>query len=90
MIDKFAGYGFNKSHAAGYALIAYQTAWLKAHHRAEFYAASMSFDMALTDKLGVFVEDMRRGGVDCLRPTSTPAAPISRSRTTRSATRWAH
>jgi DNA polymerase-3 subunit alpha len=67
-IDKFAGYGFNKSHAAGYALIAYQTAWLKAHHRAEFYAASMSFDMSLTDKLGVFVEDMRRGGVGCLPP----------------------
>ena len=67
-IDKFAGYGFNKSHAAAYALIAYQTAWLKAHHRAEFYAASMSFDMALTDKLGVFVEDMRRGGVECLTP----------------------
>ena len=67
-IDKFAGYGFNKSHAAAYALVAYQTAWLKAHHRAEFYAASMSFDMALTDKLGVFVEDMRRGGVECLPP----------------------
>ena len=62
LIDKFAGYGFNKSHAAAYALVAYQTAWLKAHHRAEFYAASMSFDMALTDKLGIFVEDMRRGG----------------------------
>jgi DNA polymerase-3 subunit alpha len=68
LIDKFAGYGFNKSHAAAYALVAYQTAWLKAHHRAEFYAASMSFDMALTDKLGVFVEDMRRGGVACLPP----------------------
>jgi DNA polymerase-3 subunit alpha len=67
-IDKFAGYGFNKSHAAAYALVAYQTAWLKAHHRAEFYAASMSFDMALTDKLGVFVEDMRRGGIECLAP----------------------
>ncbi len=67
-IDKFAGYGFNKSHAAAYALVAYQTAWLKAHHRAEFYAASMSFDLALTDKLAVFVEDMRRGGIDCLPP----------------------
>src|SRR5207253_5239718 len=67
-IDKFAGYGFNKSHAAGYALIAYHTAWLKAHHPAEFYAASMSFDMALTDRLGVFVEDMRRGGTECLPP----------------------
>jgi DNA polymerase-3 subunit alpha len=68
LIDKFAGYGFNKSHAAAYALVAYQTAWLKAHHRAEFYAASMSFDMALTDKLSIFVEDMRRGEVDCLPP----------------------
>jgi DNA polymerase-3 subunit alpha len=68
LIDKFAGYGFNKSHAAAYALVAYQTAWLKAHHRAEFYAASMSFDTALTDKLGIFVEDMRRGGVECLPP----------------------
>jgi DNA polymerase-3 subunit alpha len=67
-IDKFAGYGFNKSHAAGYALIAYQTAWLKAHHASEFYAASMSFDLALTDKLALFVDDMRRGGVECLAP----------------------
>jgi DNA polymerase III subunit alpha len=68
LIDKFAGYGFNKSHAAAYALLTYQTAWLKAHHRAEFYAASMSFDLALTDKLAMFVEDMRRGGVECLPP----------------------
>ena len=68
LIDKFAGYGFNKSHAAAYALLTYQTAWLKAHHRAEFYAASMSFDVALTDKLAMFVEDMRRGGVECLPP----------------------
>ncbi len=68
LIDKFAGYGFNKSHAAAYALVAYQTAWLKAHHRAEFYAASMSFDMALTDKLGIFIEDMRRGEIECLPP----------------------
>jgi DNA polymerase-3 subunit alpha len=68
LIDKFAGYGFNKSHAAAYALVAYQTAWLKAHHRAEFYAASMSFDMAQTDKLALFVDDMRRGEVECLQP----------------------
>jgi DNA polymerase-3 subunit alpha len=68
LIDKFAGYGFNKSHAAAYALLTYQTAWLKAHHRAEFYAASMSFDVALTDKLAMFVEDMRRGGIECLPP----------------------
>ena len=68
LIDKFAGYGFNKSHAAAYALLAYQTAWLKAHHPAEFFAASMCYDMALTDKLGVFVEDARRAGVVVLPP----------------------
>jgi DNA polymerase-3 subunit alpha len=68
LIDKFAGYGFNKSHAAAYALVAYHTAWLKAHHRPEFYAASMSFDLTQTDKLALFVEDMRRGGVECLPP----------------------
>jgi DNA polymerase-3 subunit alpha len=68
LIDKFAGYGFNKSHAAAYALLTYQTAWLKTHHRAEFYAASMSFDVALTDKLAMFVEDIRRGGIECLPP----------------------
>jgi DNA polymerase-3 subunit alpha len=68
LIDKFAGYGFNKSHAAAYALVAYHTAWLKAHRRPEFYAASMSYDIAQTDKLSLFVEDMRRGGVECLPP----------------------
>ncbi len=68
LIDKFAGYGFNKSHAAAYALLAYQTAWLKAHHPHEFYAASMCFDCDLTDKLGVFVEDARRLGVEMLPP----------------------
>ena len=69
LIDKFAGYGFNKSHAAAYALVAYQTAWLKAHHPIEFYAASMCFDMAQTDKLAIFVDDMRRMGVTCLPPS---------------------
>ncbi|MGI4733202.1 MAG: DNA polymerase III subunit alpha [Janthinobacterium lividum] len=68
LIDKFAGYGFNKSHAAAYALLAYQTAWLKAHHPHEFYAASMCFDMDQTDKLGLFVEDARRLGVEVLGP----------------------
>ncbi len=67
-IAKFAGYGFNKSHSAAYALLTYQTAWLKVHHPAEFYAASMSFDVALTDKLAMFVDDMRRGGIECLPP----------------------
>ncbi|WP_294335922.1 DNA polymerase III subunit alpha [uncultured Sphingomonas sp.] len=68
LIDKFAGYGFNKSHAAAYALLAYQTAWLKAHHPQEFFAASMAFDYAQTDKLAIFVDDMKRLRIDCLPP----------------------
>ncbi|MCY7279824.1 MAG: DNA polymerase III subunit alpha, partial [Sphingomonas bacterium] len=68
LIDKFAGYGFNKSHAAAYAVVAYHTAWLKTHHAPAFFAASMSFDMAQTDKLALFVEDIRRCGVECLAP----------------------
>ena len=62
LIDKFAGYGFNKSHAAAYALLAYQTAWLKTHYPHEFYAASMCFDMHQSEKLAIFVDDMRRAG----------------------------
>jgi len=73
LIDKFAGYGFNKSHAAAYALVAYQTAWLKAHHPVEFYAASMCFDIHQTDKLSVFTDDMRRMEVEC-RPPSINAS----------------
>ena len=68
LIDKFAGYGFNKSHAAAYALLSYQTAWLKTHYPHEFYAASMSFDISTTDKLTIFADDMRRMGVVCLPP----------------------
>ena len=62
LIDKFAGYGFNKSHAAAYALLAYQTGWLKTHYPHEFYAASMCFDMHQSDKLANYVDDMRRTG----------------------------
>ncbi|WP_420140650.1 DNA polymerase III subunit alpha [Sphingomonas sp.] len=68
LIDKFAGYGFNKSHAAAYALLAYQTAWLKAHHKAEFFAASMCYDISLTDKLAIWADDIRRSGVTLLPP----------------------
>ncbi|HTU12704.1 MAG TPA: DNA polymerase III subunit alpha [Allosphingosinicella sp.] len=69
LIDKFAGYGFNKSHAAAYALVAYQTAWLKAHYPVEFYAASMCFDIHQTDKLAIFTDDIRRTGHVCLPPS---------------------
>ncbi len=68
LIDKFAGYGFNKSHAAAYALLAYQTGWLKAHYPEEFYAASMCFDMHQSDKLAAFVDDARRAGVEVAPP----------------------
>ncbi len=60
LIDKFAGYGFNKSHSAAYALVSYQTAWLKAHYPAAFMAAVLSSDMDKTDKVVVFVEECRR------------------------------
>ncbi|NCN85568.1 MAG: DNA polymerase III subunit alpha [Sphingomonadales bacterium] len=75
LIDKFAGYGFNKSHAAAYALLAYQTAWLKAHHPHEFYAASMCFDMHQSDKLSIFVDDMKRLGVTVLAPAINKSRP---------------
>jgi len=68
LIDKFAGYGFNKSHAAAYALLAYQTAWMKTHYPHEFYAAAMCFDMHQSEKLAVFVDDMRRNGIEIAGP----------------------
>ncbi|MEK9661599.1 MAG: DNA polymerase III subunit alpha, partial [Alphaproteobacteria bacterium] len=67
-IAKFAGYGFNKAHAAAYALIAYQTAWLKANYPVEFLAASMTLDMGNTDKLGVYRQELARQGIDLLPP----------------------
>ncbi|PTT13150.1 DNA polymerase III subunit alpha [Caulobacter sp. HMWF025] len=68
LVAKFAGYGFNKSHAAAYALIAYQTAWLKANTPVEFLAASMSLDISNTDKLAVFHQDARRFGITVRAP----------------------
>ena len=63
---KFAGYGFNKCHAAPYALVAYQTAYLKANHPIEFMAASMTLDMGNTDKLSLFRQELQRLGVSLL------------------------
>ncbi len=65
---KFAGYGFNKGHAAPYALIAYQTAYLKANHPVELMAATMSLDLGNTDKLNVFRQELSRMGVRLLPP----------------------
>jgi DNA polymerase-3 subunit alpha len=68
LIAKFAEYGFNKSHAAAYALIAYQTAYLKANYPVEFIAASMTYDMHNTDKLAIFREDAVQYGIDLMQP----------------------
>jgi len=59
LIEKFAGYGFNKSHSAAYALISYQTAWLKAHYPAEFMAAVLSSDMDNTDKVVMIIDELK-------------------------------
>jgi len=68
LVAKFAGYGFNKSHAAAYAMISYQTGWLKANAPVEFFAASMSLDLSNTDKLAVFYQDARRFNVPVKAP----------------------
>ena len=68
LVDKFAGYGFNKSHAAAYALVSYHTAYLKANFPEEFIAASMTLDMANTDKLAVFSAEARRLGIAVKTP----------------------
>ena len=69
LMAKFAGYGFNKSHAAAYSIIAYQTAYLKAHFPAEFLAAAMTNDMSDIKKLSVILEDTRHLGISLLPPS---------------------
>ncbi len=68
LVEKFAGYGFNKSHSAAYALVSYQTAWLKTHYPAPFMAAVMSSELQNTDKIVVFVEECRAMGLDLKLP----------------------
>jgi DNA polymerase-3 subunit alpha len=69
LVEKFAGYGFNKSHSAAYALVAYQTAWLKAHYPAYFMAAVLSADMDNTDKVVGLIEECRRMELDVVPPS---------------------
>ena len=70
LLEKFANYGFNKSHAAAYAVVSYQTAWLKAKHPVEFMAAVMNCDIHLTDKLGLYADEVRRGlGIEIVAPS---------------------
>ncbi len=68
LMEKFAGYGFNKSHAAAYSLVAYQTAWLKTHYPSEFMAATLSSDMDKTDKVVAFLDECRMLKLDVLPP----------------------
>jgi DNA polymerase III subunit alpha len=68
LIARFANYGFNKSHAAAYAVIAYQTAYLRCHHPHAFLAASMNFDINDVDKIAEALENARRSGISCLPP----------------------
>lgn len=67
-MEKFAGYGFNKSHSAAYALVSYQTLWLKAHYPAEFMAAVMTADMDNTEKVVGLVDECWRMGLKILPP----------------------
>jgi len=68
LLEKFAGYGFNKSHAAAYAIVAYQTAYLKANYPVEFFCAMMTNDMANTEKLGEYIAEAREFGIEVLQP----------------------
>lgn len=68
LVEKFAGYGFNKSHSAAYALVSYQTLWLKTHYPAAFMAATMSSELQNTEKVVIFVEECRQIDVDVLPP----------------------
>ena len=68
LLEKFAGYGFNKSHAAAYAVVAYQTAYLKANYPVEFFCAMMTNDMANTEKLAEYIAEAREFGIEVLQP----------------------
>ena len=68
LVEKFAGYGFNKSHSAAYALVSYQTLWLKTHYPPEFMAAVLTADMQNTDKVVTLIEECRNMGLDLVLP----------------------
>ncbi len=69
LMEKFAGYGFNKSHSAAYALLSYQTAWLKTHYPAAFMASVLSADMDNTDKIVILIDDIRHMSLEVLPPS---------------------
>ena len=78
LLNKFANYGFNKSHAAAYALVSYQTGWLKANHPVEFMAAVMNLDLHLTDKLNTYIQECRKSDI----PVAPPCVNRSEARFT--------
>jgi DNA polymerase-3 subunit alpha len=86
LLERFAGYGFNKSHAAAYAIVAYQTAYLKANYPVEFYCAMMTNDMADTDKLSEYIAEARGMGIEVLGPNVNESqvnfAPAPKSQST--------
>jgi len=88
LLAKFADYGFNKSHAAAYAMVSYHTAYMKTHYPVEFLAASMTLDINNTDKLSEFRAEVQRLGSSSRRRRSIVPAPPSRSTTASSITRW--
>ena len=76
LLEKFANYGFNKSHAAAYAVVSYQTAWLKANHPVEFMAAVMNCDIHLTDKLAVYRREVDKMGIEVIAPSVNRSQPM--------------
>lgn len=76
LIEKFASYGFNKSHAAAYAIISYQTAYLKANYPLEFLVASMNSEIHDTDKLNLFIEEAKKFNIKVLHPDVNASMPI--------------
>ena len=83
LVDKFAGYGFNKAHTAAYAHVAYYTAYLKANYREEFLAASITLDAGNTDKLSMYAAEAKKSGTPSSRPASTPGGRFRRRKTIR-------
>jgi len=80
LMEKFASYGFNKSHAVCYALISYQTGYLKTHYRAEFMASLMELDLDNTDKLAEFVKDIKKSNVELIPPNVNTSEEIFKAK----------
>ena len=88
LIEKFASYGFNKSHSVAYSVVVYQTAYLKAHYPAEYMAATLTSEIGNTDKIVLLIDDCRKMESKCSHQMSTKASPIFRFQRTESASEW--